>query len=76
MTRCTRRRIDGVHLIDAARELGFECALVVDFLGELGLAEGRLVEQLEARAGGGLAAQAHARGGQSWRPGPGRSARG
>ena len=58
------RRVDGGHLVDAARQLGFEGALVVHFLGELGLAKGRLIEQLEPRARGGLAAQAHARGGQ------------
>ncbi len=59
------RRFHGVHLVDAACELVLERALVIDLLGELGLAERGLVEELKARAGGGFAAQAHTRGGES-----------
>ena len=54
------RRVDGIHLADAARELVFESALVIDLLGELGLAEAGLVEELETGACRGFAAQTHA----------------
>src|SRR5688500_17007587 len=54
------RRLDGVEATDAARQLGLEGALEVDLLLELGLTERVLVEQLHARARGGLATQAHA----------------
>ena len=54
------RRVDGIHLADAARELVFESALVIDLLGELGLAEAGLVEELETGASRGFAAQTHA----------------
>ena len=45
------RGVDRVHLTDAARQLVFKRALVVDLLGELRLAEAGLVEQLETGAG-------------------------
>jgi flagellar biosynthesis/type III secretory pathway M-ring protein FliF/YscJ len=38
--------VDGGHVVDAARQLGFEGALVVHVLGELGLAKRWLSEQL------------------------------
>ena len=42
------RGLDGVQAADAAAQLTFEGALVVDLLGELGQAEVRLREDLEA----------------------------